>query len=350
MEVRRLGRLFAMKTDDDVQDVRAVALAPRLDAFQRRRRWAAFPLAVIYKFVDDQGTYLAALITYYAFVSLFPLLLLLVTALGFALRDNPELQERVLHSALRQFPVIGDQIGTNIHSLRGNGWGIAVGLVGSLYGALGVAQAARNALDKIWAVPRHRRPNPIRARLYSLLLISALAVGVALSTVLTGTATGNGPDVGVVSGIVPSVAAAVASTALNAVMILTAYRLLTDRSVALRPLAHAAIVAACVWQGLLWAAAYYVDHLLRGSTATYGLFAIVLGLITWIYLGALVFVWAAEAVSVRVNRLWPRSLLAPFTDHARLSAADRRAYESYAVTETYKSFERVDVAFEDPAE
>ena len=57
----------------------------RLDRFQQRHPGAGFPLAVIYKYVDDSGAYLAALIAYYGFVSLFPLLLLLSTVLGFVL-------------------------------------------------------------------------------------------------------------------------------------------------------------------------------------------------------------------------------------------------------------------------
>ena len=81
-----------------------------LDAFQRRHPAAGFPLAVIYKFVDDQGSYLAALIAYYGFLSLFPLLLLLSTVLGLVLRGHPQLQEQVLHSTLNQFPIIGNQL------------------------------------------------------------------------------------------------------------------------------------------------------------------------------------------------------------------------------------------------
>ncbi|MHA6757067.1 YhjD/YihY/BrkB family envelope integrity protein [Streptacidiphilus sp. PAMC 29251] len=116
----------------------------RLDSYQRRHRWLGLPLAVVYKFIDDQGTYLAALLTYYGFLSLFPMLLLLTTALGFALHGNPQLQQQVLNSALGQFPVIGDQIGANIHSFHGNTVALYVGIAGSLYGALGAAQAAQN--------------------------------------------------------------------------------------------------------------------------------------------------------------------------------------------------------------
>jgi membrane protein len=113
----------------------------RLDGYQRRHRWLGMPIAVLYKFFDDQGTYQAALLTYYGFVSLFPLLLLLNTGLGYALHGNAHLQQQVLNSALGQFPVIGDQIGANIHSFHGSTLALVVGVIGSLYGALGIAQA-----------------------------------------------------------------------------------------------------------------------------------------------------------------------------------------------------------------
>src|SRR5512144_3172398 len=86
-----------------------------LDRLQRRSRAAGFAIAVIYKYVDDQGGYLAALITYYAFVSLFPLLLLLTTVLGVVLAGHPQVQHQVLDSALSQFPVIGDQLADPQH-------------------------------------------------------------------------------------------------------------------------------------------------------------------------------------------------------------------------------------------
>src|SRR5215207_5998216 len=162
-----------------------MTLAGRLDRFQRRHPAAGYPLAVIYKLVDDQGNYLTAMITYYAFLSLFPLLLLLTSILGFALHNDPALQERVLDSALSRLPVIGQQIGENVQSLRGNTVAVVVGLVGSLYGSLGVVQAAQNAFNKVWAVPRNARPNPFKSRLRSLLMLAVIGVGVIVSTALT---------------------------------------------------------------------------------------------------------------------------------------------------------------------
>src|ERR1700709_1289050 len=99
-----------------------------MDAYQRRHRWIGFPLAVLYKFGDDQGSYLTVLITYYGFLSLFPLLLLLVTVLGFVLQGDPALQAKLVTSTLSELPAIGSQLRENVHSLKGSGAGLAVGI------------------------------------------------------------------------------------------------------------------------------------------------------------------------------------------------------------------------------
>ncbi len=317
----------------------------RFDAFQRRHDAVGLPLAVAYKFFDDQGGYLAALLTYFGFLSLFPLLLLLVTVLGALLQDSPRLQEAVLHSALSRFPVIGDQLGANVHSLRGNGFALAVGIVAGLYGALGVAQAAQLTLNRIWAVPRYRRHDPLRSRLKGLLFLAMAAVGLGAATALSAAASAS-HVFGTRLGVETRFAVGLAAVALNTGLLLLTYRMLTHRAIPARRLWGASLGAACVWQVLQWGGAYYVGHVLRGASATYGMFGIVLGLLAWIYLAALVFVVAAEVSAVRAHRLWPRALLTPFTDAVRLSWGDRRAYTSYATTETYKSFEDVSVEFD----
>ncbi|MFH9672420.1 YihY/virulence factor BrkB family protein [Streptomyces sp. NPDC017405] len=321
----------------------------RLDAYQRRHRWVGLPLAVVYKFYDDQALYLAALLTYYGFISLFPLLLILVAVLSAFLSDDPALRHRVLDSALSEFPVIGDQIGENIHSFHSNGAALAIGIAGSLYGSLGVAQAAQYALNKIWAVPRHARPDPLQSRLKGLLFLLLLALGLCALTLLSVTASAT-----YVFGVRLRggtwIAATAGSVLLNTGLLLLSYRLLTHRGLPLRRLAGAGLGAACAWQALQWGGSYYVSHVLRGATATYGMFGIVLGLLAWLYAGALIFVMAAEVGAVRVMRLWPRSLLTPFTDRVRLSPADRRAYQSYAATEAFKGFQKVQVHFEPPPE
>src|ERR1700760_640552 len=99
----------------------------RVDRFQRKHAWTGFPLAVLYKFFDDQGSYLAALIAYYAFVSLFPLLLLAATILGYVLSADPDLQQRILTSALSQFPVVGSQL-HDPSRIGGGATGLVVGI------------------------------------------------------------------------------------------------------------------------------------------------------------------------------------------------------------------------------
>ncbi|MFC1419035.1 YihY/virulence factor BrkB family protein [Streptacidiphilus cavernicola] len=317
----------------------------RLDDYQRRHRWLSLPLGVVYKFVEDQGTYQAALLTYYGFVSLFPLLLLLTTGLGFALHGSPHLQQQVLHSALNQFPVIGDQIGANIHSFHGNAFALAVGIAGSLYGAIGVAQAAQNALNRIWAVPRHLRPNPLVSRLRSLLLLGLLATGVILTAALTALSS-TSHVFGVDISWAARIGAVVFSVALNAALIMLTFQVLTARVLRRSQLWPEAVAGAVIWQVLLVASTYSVNHTLRGSTATYGMFAIVLGLLAWLYLGAMTFVLCAQSAAVRAHHLWPRNLLAPFVDDLTLTGADKRAYTSYATTESYKTFENVRVVFD----
>jgi membrane protein len=332
-------------TDD--LPVAASRITAALDRFQRRHRWAGLPLAVLYKFIDDQGNVLAALITYYAFVSLFPLLLLLVTVLGYALHGNRHLQLQVLNSALSQFPVIGDQLRTNIDPLHGRLLGLVVGILGSLYGGLGVAQAGQNAMNKVWAVPRHARPSPLKARGISLLLLLLLGAGVLATTVLSGlttSASAYGSDLGVGARILTTVL----SVAVNAVLFVVAFQLMTAEHVTVDQVRGGALAAAVCWQLLQEVGTYYVGHQLKGASATYGVFGLVLGLLAWIYLGALVIVMCAEYSVVRAKKLWPRSLLTPFTDNVRLTEGDRRAYSSYPLTEKHKGFETVEVEFHEP--
>lgn len=319
----------------------------RADAYQRQHRCAGLPLAVLYKFFDDQGSYLAAQITYYGVVSLFPLLLLLTTFLGYGLHGSTHFQREVLDSALAQFPVIGDQIARNIRSFHGSVPGLVIGIAGCLYGGLGIVQATQNALNKVWGVPRNARPDPIKARLRSLLLLAAGGGSVIITTGLS--ALGAAADsYGARVGGSARVAATALAVALNVALFMTAFRVLTARPVTNQQIRAGAIAAAVIWQALQLAGAVLLGSELKGATATYGLFAIVLGLLAWVYAGAVTVVICAEFNAVRVGEMWPRSLLAPFTDNPDLTPGDRRAYISYAQTERHKSFQSIDVSFSEP--
>jgi membrane protein len=324
-----------------------MTMVSRVDDYQRRHRWAGLPLAVVYKFVDDQGTYLAAQITYYGFVALFPLLLLLATILGYALHGNQHLQRQVLDSALAQFPVIGDQITANIHSFHGSTVGLVIGVLGCLYGGVGIVQAAQTMLNKVWGVPRNSRPNPVRARLRSLLLLAVGGASVIVTTVLSALGAAANAYGASLGGSVRALATVLAIM-LNVTLFVVAFKVLTARPVTIREIRGGAVAAAVIWQALQWIGVLLLGHKLKGATATYGLFAIVLGLLAWIYLGAVTTVICAEFNAVRARQLWPRALLTPFTDNTELTPADQRAYTSYATTERHKSFENIDVSFSSP--
>ena len=319
-------------------------VSDRIDRFQQRRRWAALPIAVVYKYVDDQGSYLAALVAYYGLVSLFPLLLLLSSLLGFALQGNPHLQEYILTSTVSQFPVIGAQLRST--GLRGSGLGVIVGVLGSLYGALGVAQAMQNLMNVAWAVPRNRRPNPILVRVRSLLLLATAGVAVIATTVLSALSTATESFGATPLGWGIKALLILVSVSINAGVFLLAFRIATARDVRWRQLAPGALSAAVAWQLLQVFGALLVGNVLKNATAVNGVFGLVLGLLAWLYATAVSIALSAELNVVLAKRLWPRALLTPFTDDVNLTHGDRRSYADAAKAQRAKGFETVDVSFD----
>lgn len=321
-----------------------MSLTDRVDGFQRRHPVAGFPIGVIYKFGEDQGPYLAALITYYGFLSLFPLLLLLTSVLGFVLDGQPDLQDQILDSALSQFPVIGDEL-ADPKGLQGSIGAIIVGGLVAVYGALGVAQAIQNTMNVTWSVPRHRRPNPIRARLRSLRLIALVGITVVGTTILSS-AGSNAKAFGADAGGWRTVAVILLSLLVNGAMFVVTFRIFRPDGVRRRDVIPGAIVAAVIWQLLQIFGAVFVGSVVKNSGATYGVFALVLGLFAWIFLAAVGVVIGSEINVVRAKRLYPRALLTPFTDNVDLTDADRRAYLDAVNSQQFKGFQSVTVHYE----
>ena len=310
------------------------------DRFQQRHTVLGFPLAVRQKFADDQGGFLAASVTYYAFFSIFPLLLVFVTLLGYALQGDPDLQRRVLDSALADFPVIGPQLKTNVHSLRGSAPALAVGIGVAVWAGTGVALAIENALDHIWGVPIRRRANPLLARLRALVWIAALG-GVTLIGTVLGSASAfatYGPAV--------RVAAVLVSLSINIAVFLAVFRVLTSHSPSWRDVLPGALVAAVAWEALQLVGGYIVDRQLRHASSTYGVFAIVIGLLSWLYLAANVTLLSAEVNVVLRHRLWPRSF--SLISEQPLTLGDEHALRRRAGVEERRSDEDVSVGFDRP--
>ncbi len=319
-----------------------MALTARLDEFQRRHTWVGFPLGVIYKFVDDQGGHLAALITYYAFVSLFPLLLLLVSVLGYTLDGDPTLQQALLGSALQQLPIIGPQLQENVNAIHGNRTAVILGILGAIYGGLGVSVAIQTALNRVWAVPRYARPDPLLSRLRGLLLFVLLGALVLITTALSAA----GPvAAGYGYGGLTRVAAIAVSMTANIGAFLIGFRVLTARDIPFSDLIPGAVGAGIAMQLLQIGGALFVTAL-SGASQVYGVFGLILGLLAYLYLQAVIVVFCAEINAVRARRLWPRNLLSPFFDDIALTAADRASYRSYVDSERFKPSQQVQTTFE----
>lgn len=297
------------------------ALLKRIDLFQRKRRWLAIPVAVVKKFGDDGANREAALIAWWGFFSLFPLLLLFTAVLGFVLSGDPSAQAAIRDSALSNFPVVGPQLGDG--RLDGSTTALVVGVVGALLSGVAVTLAAQDAFNKVYAVPRRERPNPIKARLRGLVLLAVLG-----TLQLAGAA-------------VTAVVSSAGGLLVHAVLFFAVFRLLTERTVPTRELMPGIVTATVLWTAVLRVGGLYTEHVVQSAGNTYGTFAMVLGLLTWLYVGARVLVYSAEVNSVLTYRLWPRALLGdPETD------ADFRVKRAVARIEEQVDDERVEVCFE----
>ncbi len=301
----------------------------RFDGYQQKHKGWAIPMAVVRKFGNDQAGNLAALIAYYAFFSIFPLLLVFTTILGFIVEHNSSFYENVSDSVLGHFP--GLQLGT--HPLSGSVTALIIGLLGSLWGGLGVTQAAQNAFDRVWAVPFKDRPDFIHSRLRGLLLLMCLGVLFVASAVATALAT-------TVGGSLAKFAGYPITLAVNFGLYVAAFRFLTAATVPTRCLWLGAGIGAVFLEILQLGGGIYVTHVITHARETYGVFATVIGLLVWLHLLAQMTLYSAEINVVVVRKLWPRSLLGPPD-----VPADQETLRALAKVEERHDDEQVDVHF-----
>jgi len=315
------------------------------DRGQRRVSPVGFAIGVFYKFLDDQGNYLSAIITYYAFIAIFPLLLLATSILGFFLQGSPELQEQVLNSALGTFPIIGDQLGRP-EGLQGSTAGVVIGALVALYGSLGLGQAIQNMMNTAWSVPRNSRPNPLLLRLKSLLLL--VTAGLAVLVVSVVAAIGSNTQV-FGEGIDTTIGWLIRLTSVLLIgsVLTLLFRVGAARRQPLRTTAPGGFTVALLWQLLQYLGTAYATTVLSETSTMDPTFGLVLGLIGIIYLATIMAVLGVEVNVVLTRRLWPRALLTLFTDNVDLTDADRRAYASYAQRERHKGYENITVRFEE---
>ena len=292
-----------------------------VDRAQQDLRPAAFVFGVVRKFGDDRGGSLCALLTFYGFLSLFPLLLLLVTILGFFGPSNHGFVHRIENSAFSQFPIVGTKLSTNIHALHNpSTLGLVVGIAGVVWGSQGALQTAQYAQAEIWNIPNVVRPNFWARLARTACMTVMLGLFLLASTVLAGLVTiGH-------QGAPAVVGAVMLSLVLNGGLFLVAFRILTPKQIAWREMVPGAILGGAGWTALQYLGGVLVEHSLRNTSKEYGTFALVLGLIGFLFLVAEVSVYAAELNVVRARHLWPRTLVQP-----PLTQADKEVLASIAL-------------------
>lgn len=304
-----------------------------LDRLQRRRRLLGFPLGVVKKFSDDHAGNLAALMAWYGFFALLSLLLVFVTVFGFLLSGNQDLYRDIVNSTIGRFPLIGTDI--QVDALGGSTVALVLGLLAAIWSGLGITLAGQRAMDQVWDIPHRMRRNFLTARLRGLLILLVLGLGTVAISAAVGTLAGGG-----LGGTELKIAGFVVSGLLNVGLFWAVFRLFTSETVPTRQLWLGISLAAFGWTLLQALGGVYVARIVDRASKTYGALAIVIGLMSWLYLGAQMLMYAAEANVVRARRLWPRSLFEPVT------AADVRALRAAARVEERRPGERIEVTFD----
>ena len=280
------------------------------------------------KFLDDRAANLAALIAFYAFFSVFPLLLALVSVLGFVLEDDPALREDVVDSTLAQLPVLGSQIAGAAEPLTGSGIALAVGILGALWAGLGVTVALGRAFEVVWDVPRLEQRNGVVARVRGLAFNGVMAVVIGAATAITALSLGGGAG-GTVLGFL-----------VDAAVLLAVFWIYTARPLRLRDLLPGVAIAALGVVALQSIAGWYFGHAVARADDTYGTFALVIGLLSWFLLLAQLLLLSAEINVVLRRRLWPRALAGD------LGEPDRRALRLVAEAARRDESEEIAVRFD----
>jgi YihY family inner membrane protein len=311
-------------------------LVRRVDRWQQRHVASAFTYAVIKKYGDDNAGLLTAGLSHSAFVSLFPLLLVLTTILGMVAAGDPALRHLVVSAVAGQFPVISNPLRHNVHQLRRSSLvGLIVGLIVALWGASALAQSGMFAMAHVWNLPGPDRPGYWQRLGRAAMFLLVLGVGVIVTTLLTIFGTWGSSSPGLTA------LAEVAAAGANVGMYVLGFRVLTPKVVPIGRLLPGAVLAGLGWTVLQAIGTQLVRHFLH-SDSVYGIFAIVLSLLAWIYLIVETTIYSAEVNVVLARRLWPRSIVQP-----PLTAADRLALSLLPLAEQRMDEQHVEVSYAD---
>jgi YihY family inner membrane protein len=325
----------AAQRDDDSRSKSAEVKArlDKVDDFQQRHKVPAIAIATFKKFSEDQSTNLASMIAFWAFFSIFPLFLVLVTLLGFFLPTGTK--DDVLHNISQMLPLIDPQ---SVRGLHGSWWALVVGILTALWSGTGVVRTIQTAFNSVWEVPMKERPKLVEQVGRSVLVLATLGLGIVVSTLLSGAVTGtaNGLHLGWAGHLLGYVI----TIALDVGLFIAAYRILTDREVSIRDVLPGALLAGVVFWILQQLSSFIISSRLQSAGSTYGTFATVITILWWFYIQGIVSMLGAQLNVVLKEHLYPRGLVGvPDTE------ADSRAYDAYAKEKTFHDNQVVDSEF-----
>jgi uncharacterized BrkB/YihY/UPF0761 family membrane protein len=312
-------------------------LLQRIDHWQRTVRSIAVAYGVVKKFGDDRTNQYVVALGWYGFVAIYPLLLVVITVLGFI--GAASLGHQIV-STLHEFPVVGSQFNPehSSKSLQGSGLGLVVGLIGLIYGAQGVTQTVQQSMASVWNVPQVDLPGFLPRLARSLIALAtiggAFVLNAAVATVATNTGVGYAVRVPILVGLF----------VLNVVLYGAVFRVATPGGIASVQLLPGAALAALGFTFLITLGSGLVQHQLRHSSETYGQFGLVIGLVGFLFLLAKISLYGAELNPVVARRLWPRALLSE-----NPTEADNRVLSDIAHQYRTRDDQRIGVGFGDNA-
>ena len=306
----------------------------RIDAGQKRWGPTSVAVATFKKYSEDQSGSLATAIAFWAFFSIFPLLLVAVTVLGWVLSNTDKTS--VLTKLAGMFPLLDPN---SITGLTGSWWPVVLGALTALWSGIAVISAMQTAFNSVWEMPYHRRPGKLKQILRSLWVLATVGVGLVVSTLISSfiTSSANGVHLGVAGHI----AGYVIAVLLDVALVLAAFRILTEGDITVRDVLPGAVLTGVIFFILQELSALIISQHLKSAQSTYGHFATVITILWWFYLQAVVTMLGAQLNVVLKERLYPRSLVnAPQTE------ADYRVLQVYAEERTYHPEETVEARVE----
>jgi membrane protein len=253
---------------------------------------------------DDGGAYAAAL-TYYTFLSIFPLLLFGLSALGYLTLGNERLQADIIDAGLKAAPMLGDILQRNaLEALQDRRGDLAItGLALALYSGSGAIVALEHALNRLHHVTVE--PTFVAKRLRSLRWLAVLGGAAVASMALSSVAAFTGRlfgGLGPVGELVTSMLSLAAALVVSALVFATAYRFLPAAQQSWRQVAPGAILAAAIFEMLKLVGGTYLRGGSQNRTATFGVFATAASLLIASYLVSQVTLLCAELNIVLAER------------------------------------------------